>query len=183
VYFPLSSPSFLRLLEDAIISPFCFSFFIFKGSLICKQRSGTEGVPGCSGKGQSAYDYCYDSALYAPPLGECEGDCDSDSECDVCVLSFVLAVVSPPPIEDAIISPFFFSFCIQLGLTCFHRSEDEDVPGCSGSNLISAEDYCITPDPGTLVYMGNDYEPAENFPLGECEGDCDSDYDCAVRKC
>jgi hypothetical protein len=30
--------------------------------------------------------------------------------------------------------------------------------------------------------MGDEDLPAENFPLGECEGDCDGDGDCAVRQ-
>jgi hypothetical protein len=34
-----------------------------------------------------------------------------------------------------------------------------------------------------LVYIGDDGDPAANFPLGECEGDCDDDDECAVRKC
>jgi len=29
-----------------------------------------------------------------------------------------------------------------------------------------------------LHYVGNDGIPAEAFPLGECEGDCDTDYEC-----
>jgi hypothetical protein len=56
----LSLSSFLRLFEDAIISHFCFSFCIFKGSLICTQRSGIEDVPGCIGSGVSGWNYCYD---------------------------------------------------------------------------------------------------------------------------
>ena len=31
-----------------------------KGNLKCKERSGTETVPGCWGSGKSAWDYCYD---------------------------------------------------------------------------------------------------------------------------
>jgi hypothetical protein len=31
--------------------------------------------------------------------------------------------------------------------------------------------------------MGDDGYPAANFPLGVCEGDCDDDDQCAVRRC
>jgi hypothetical protein len=89
VSYPLSLSSFLRLLKDAIISPFCFSFCIFKESLVCMQRSGIEDVPGCIGSGLSAYDYCFHSPSPLTYIGEtgwhkeCEGDCDDDWECDV----------------------------------------------------------------------------------------------------
>jgi hypothetical protein len=66
-------------------------------------------------------------------------------------------------------------------LICFQRYADEAVPGCSGPSL-STEDYCIKPADGTLIIMGDGDLPAENFPLGECEGDCDGDGDCAVRQ-
>jgi hypothetical protein len=77
------------------------------GNLKCFQRGRKESVPGCSKKGRRGWDYCYnDSAnpnptrqpTNAPPdngglittgrdgcgsggCGECEGDCDSDSQC------------------------------------------------------------------------------------------------------
>ena len=64
--------------------------------LICYQRDGLVEVPGCSGSGTSGTDYCIDrepdelaviandgspSELF--PLGNCEGDCDNDSECSL----------------------------------------------------------------------------------------------------
>ena len=49
---------------------------------------------------------------------------------------------------------------------------------------------CYEPPPDELVYMGDDGDEDfkthsrthENFPLGECQGDCDSDWDCAVSQ-
>jgi len=35
------------------------------------------------------------------------------------------------------------------------------------------------PTHSSLKYIGNDWEPLNRFPLGECEGDCDEDGDCA----
>ena len=61
-------------------------------------------------------------------------------------------------------------------LICFHRG-DADVPNCLGTP--GASDYCIKPVAGLLIERGNNGNPSANFPLGECEGDCDNDGDCA----
>eukprot|EP00339_Tiarina_fusa_P022745 CAMPEP_0117025880 /NCGR_PEP_ID=MMETSP0472-20121206/19074_1 /TAXON_ID=693140 ORGANISM="Tiarina fusus, Strain LIS" /NCGR_SAMPLE_ID=MMETSP0472 /ASSEMBLY_ACC=CAM_ASM_000603 /LENGTH=372 /DNA_ID=CAMNT_0004732719 /DNA_START=163 /DNA_END=1281 /DNA_ORIENTATION=+ len=111
------------------------------------------------------------------PLNRCEGDCDNDGQC-------------------------------KNNLICFQRKEYELVPGCSGGMQDgSRTDYCINPDdlnsPDTPQPMpsptpqpvapaptGNSggrpdlqsfgaSPPGNRFPLGECEGDCDSDSDCA----
>lgn len=103
------------------------------------------------------------------PLGECEADCDSDADC-------------------------------ADGLVCFERNGKEWVPGCSGWDP-SGNDYCIragtsskpeaeadaeaeaeTAAPeatsATLFYAGNNGKPSSAFPLGICEGDCDTNKDC-----
>eukprot|EP00581_Thalassiosira_minuscula_P013152 CAMPEP_0183729502 /NCGR_PEP_ID=MMETSP0737-20130205/30475_1 /TAXON_ID=385413 /ORGANISM="Thalassiosira miniscula, Strain CCMP1093" /LENGTH=487 /DNA_ID=CAMNT_0025961705 /DNA_START=130 /DNA_END=1590 /DNA_ORIENTATION=- len=96
-----------------------------EGSLLCFQRDRDETVPGCSGEGTDATDYCFDrriNYLYSPqdkyPLGLCEGSCGSDSDC-----------------ED--------------GLQCFLREWDESVPGCPGEGTFGAG-YCFDhPESGT----------------------------------
>jgi hypothetical protein len=81
-------------------------------------------------------------------LGECQGDCDDDSDCD-------------------------------WGLVCYQRVNNKDpVPRCSGTG-VKNWDYCHTPELNQLVSYGNNGEPQENYPLHECQGDCDYDYDCA----
>jgi beta-lactamase superfamily II metal-dependent hydrolase len=99
--------------------------------LECYERTGTEPVPGCAGRGISGKDYCYTAASSgdratayignngspgsAFPLGECQGDCDNDSEC-------------------------------KTGLECFQRDGGESVPGCSGgSSDNSNTDFCHNP--------------------------------------
>ena len=69
----------------------------------------------------------------------------------------------------------------QYGLVCYQRSSsDLEVPGCNGMPEDST-DYCVQPATNQLVLMGNNGSPSTAFPLGQCEGDCDSDSDCEVR--
>ena len=60
-------------------------------------------------------------------------------------------------------------------LVCFLGRKDEAVPGCSGRGKKN-EQYCHVED---LVIAGDNGKPSSAFPLGECQGDCDSDDDCA----
>ena len=97
------------------------------------------------------------SFLSSKKLGECEGDCDSDEDC-------------------------------EEGLYCFFKDSDTtSVPGCSGSDT-SRTDYCIKrtetsptfsrPVPILFVFPENPPD-ISNLPLQRCQGDCDSDSDCA----
>lgn len=143
--------------------------------LVCFQRAGPyESVPGCSGgKDDATYsDYCVrTSDLSLPrlswsstfPLGQCEGDCDTDSDC-------------------------------KGNLICFQRNEYDEVPSCLGNDW-SRTDYCIPPTSTTPPPTPSPSPPptpntkADNksnanlrfgttFPLGRCEGDCDSNSHC-----
>ena len=75
----------------------CFNFSSFvlalcssQGELLCYQRSGTEAIPGCSGVGTSGKDYCAErpteDTLFLRKnngnLGACDGNCNSDTDCD-----------------------------------------------------------------------------------------------------
>ena len=164
-----------------------------KGNLLCYQRNADEPVPGCTGTGTWAKDYCYDPSsipnhgkdlIYFPeecapnrPCQNCEGDCDRDEDC--------------------------FG-----NLRCYQRNGQDHVPGCNGSG-IWAKDYCYDPNynevvetpsptlastlpptsastlPPTsapqpvtkdLVYFPEECSP--NRRCNECEGDCDRDADC-----
>jgi len=86
------------------------------------------------------------------PLQLCEGDCDTNDDC-------------------------------AYGLKCMQRGKHDPVPVCSGV-LGSRTDYCVPEDGFDL----NDLPEIEDcggspdsiyFPLSECQGDCDHDYDCA----
>jgi hypothetical protein len=106
------------------------------------------------------------------PLGRCQGDCDNNGDC-------------------------------AGNMICHQRGANEAVPGCFGGEADgSRTDYCInpintapttprptpaptvsptnaptTPMPDLQSFGGS--PPAERFPLGLCEGDCDVDGDCA----
>jgi hypothetical protein len=85
-------------------------------------------------------------------LAKCEADCDSDADC-------------------------------KYGLVCFQREiGDSDVPGCVGNATLindGEDDFCIEPPAdNALVLFGDNKFPESNYPLGECQGDCDGDEDC-----
>jgi len=87
-------------------------------------------------------------------LGQCRGDCDADIDC-------------------------------AYGLVCFFRGANvTDVPGCDGdASLVGdgSDDFCIEPqEANELVILGDNGQPASNFPLPKCAGDCDLDVDCAT---
>jgi hypothetical protein len=86
---------------------------------------------------------------------QCQGNCNDDSEC-------------------------------AGGLECFRRNmaTTKSVPGCHGI-ADNGTDYCYDPDDLPLSQRvpilqdkGFNWMPAEEFPLGLCEGDCDADSDC-----
>ena len=99
------------------------------------------------------------------PLGRCEGDCDNDTHC-------------------------------KGSLVCYFRVEGSNapVPGCYGGEQDgSRTDYCVDPNDlgggqktptytsggNLLVLRSYGSSPPPSYkPLGECEGDCDSDRDC-----
>ena len=85
-----------------------------------------------------------------------------------------------------------FSFSMQ----CYQRDGDDGyVPGCQGTPSHNT-DYCV--DPGAAVPTESPVEPPTDpptsscdyevltfvgdgldYPLGCCEGDCDSDSQCS----
>ncbi|KAL3935708.1 MAG: hypothetical protein SGBAC_008823 [Bacillariaceae sp.] len=88
-------------------------------------------------------------------LSECQGDCDDDSDC-------------------------------KFGLICFFRDVGTvSVPGCQGNADETGDgfdDFCIKPPTAnTLVLVGDEDLPASAFPLGKCQGDCDTDDDWYVK--
>ncbi|KAL7548824.1 hypothetical protein ACHAWF_012084 [Thalassiosira exigua] len=63
-------------------------------------------------------------------------------------------------------------------LLCYQRNDYEAVPGCTGRGERGV-DYCALRAPSDALFLkGDDWHPGHNFPLGNCEGDCDSDWNC-----
>ena len=136
--------------------------------LKCFQRGAFELVPGCSGLGRRAFDYCYPESLEPEPpvgpalesigactkgsCGECQGDCDLDWDCGP-------------------------------GLSCYYRNAFEPVPGCSGPG-VSGVDYCFrdlqvrVPPPSNNPELTFVRECTSSSLCGLCQGDCDTDDDC-----
>jgi hypothetical protein len=102
------------------------------------------------------------------PLGECEGDCDSNGDCAVRqLLSSSYRVI----IEASRISHFWaWLFCfLQGSLLCFQRDSTEAVPGCSGEGQ-SRKDYCYDPNPDSSPTAApidqNSGPPVDTLPPG-----------------
>ncbi|CAJ1939721.1 unnamed protein product [Cylindrotheca closterium] len=105
------------------------------------------------------------------------------TESDRFTSSASLQAVAPqstdPPLEIVDMKPL--SMCMgdcdkdsdcARGLMCFQRNANTLVPGCSGGlEDSSRSDYCIPVELPPLAVT-------ETFPLGLCEGDCDSNDDC-----
>lgn len=106
--------------------------FLFQGSLKCFfPRSAGERVPGCQGEPLFGIEYCYDesSLVYLQdvgndgspssvfPLKVCQGDCDSNRDCEgdlVCMQRSALEPVpgcegSGSPSSDYCVKPNLFS--------------------------------------------------------------------------
>ena len=182
----------------------CFPFSAPKGCLACFQRDGGEPVPGCSGNDDARADYCYQPpANYLCYLGQnqgtggyglCQGDCDDDSDCKDGLLCEQRSGLTPIP------------GCVGEGLTGtdYCRYPESKEPSSSPTNFSPTK----MPTPGptksplpptvpptknptnlpTTVAPTVSNKPFEflgenpdgSYPLGECQGDCDSDDQCLV---
>ena len=92
--------------------------------LICFQRRGLTPVPGCSGVGLGEYDYCVppapgllidfgaDPPASKLPFGLCEGECDTDNDCEGDLICFQRSGLTPVPgcLGDGLPS---YDYCIE----------------------------------------------------------------------
>ena len=110
------------------------------------------------------------------PLGLCEGDCDDDSECQVCLLQSMRSYFY----STLHISSFLFVSCfihipLQSPLRCFERNGYDPVPGCEGDGS-QGSDYCTMRIPENLLWDKSNNLGTGQY--GKCEGDCDRSSDC-----
>ncbi|CAJ1965923.1 unnamed protein product [Cylindrotheca closterium] len=151
--------------------------------LICLQRNlGNKDVPGCFGDpdsiGNGSLDFCIQPQ-------------------DITTLVIVGDEGFPTsvfPLDQCHGDCDSDTDCAQ-GLTCFQRTRDEAVPGCTG-NGATGLDYCHNPtlssrsgDDSPVVGTTNGTLPIldfigdremELYSLQECQGDCDFDSDCEL---
>lgn len=59
-------------------------------------------------------------------------------------------------------------------LVCQQRDRGQSVQGCSGKDLSTSRDYCVLPSSSSSLNVVNG-----GGGMGRCQGDCDSDNDCA----
>jgi len=152
------------------------------GNLKCGKRSGYALIPGCLEGGKKDYDYCYDpddgmlplqnlgktGCTEKNPCSQCQGDCDSDSDCEIGLKCFKRDGKTKVP-------------------GC--------APGGSGDK--SNYDFCYDPKQGHPTYFplagkgiyhndaaAKDLLFANYCNLGEyllaCQTKCDSDPECAA---
>jgi len=130
------------------------------------------------------------------PLQVCEGDCDSDEDCDVglicfqreafqevpgcnggeqedsmtdyCIIDPSLSTTYPPTTSPPTLAPTAIPTSIML-----------PVPDASSPVTATApQPTAAATTSNVLQVVGNNGEPPEAFPLQQCQGDCDSDRDC-----
>jgi hypothetical protein len=102
----------------------------------------------------------YGSPSSSVRLGECQGDCSSDSDCAQGLVCVQRDSGSPlPPGCTGPSTDYGINFCAK--------------PFSSGSSAPSSGSE------RAVKRKGNDGSPSSAFPLGMCEGDCDNDSECA----
>jgi hypothetical protein len=132
------------------------------------------------------------SVLY--PLGRCHGQCSSDDDCATGLVCLVREKVTDPvygcegPLLDRT------DYCVNPG----------DIPGSTvgtptvptttddanttttttdgGISVDGADDTYMEPLKGvlTILYLGGAVNPNTTEPLGECQGNCGLDVECAA---
>lgn len=98
-------------------------------------------------------DYVCNNDDCTKPLQQCEGDCDSDSDC-----------------------------AGGSGSVCFFRAEAIGVPGCRGGrDYDNNHDFCILKKdlPMSIEFVCNGFDcDFDTKPLQQCQADCDEDEEC-----
>ena len=161
-----------------------------------QQRSGTEAIPGCIGDPKNGQDYCRypdeasptpqptDAVSPAPTPEPTQGVTPAPTSLPTPNLS---NAPTPPPTPATYPELTFVGnpapstlgvcegdcdsdFDCGPDMECFQRPGNETVSGCLGIGN-SGTDYCaLRLTANTLFLKGNNGSPAENFPLGLCEG-------------
>ncbi|CAE8698862.1 unnamed protein product, partial [Polarella glacialis] len=167
--------------------------------LKCFQRDKGQDAPGCLDRPPTDYDVCYDpnapksvTTDNSPGGGGkrklfvCEGDCDSDDDCQGSLKCFQRDKYEKIPgckgsgksgwdycasygtkAVELISDPYRASLVecegdcdsdshCSTGLKCFQRNGDAPIPGCEGNSAKSSWDYCY--DPAKAIQLGSDLD-------------------------
>jgi len=159
--------------------------------LYCFKKDITiTSVPGCIGFDMSSTDFCtYENSTYIPvdestgltsnfndddeiialpklspkKLGLCEGDCDSDEDCDEGLYCFIKK-------KDVLYVP---------GCDGFDSSRTDYCTYKNATTGLISESVSSTSIELPLLFVYKENPPnISNLPLHLCQGDCDSDDDC-----
>jgi len=143
--------------------------------LYCFQRDAYEPVPGCGNKPTGAgfdtrADYCVqgpnpadDSDMTITEAPEEDTFLEGDTQTGTASPSFAVT-------EDA---------TVQLTLTESVEEASNMEPAIAAEERPDGSGTMITDDIKPLQVPGNNGEPADAFPLQNCQGDCDDDSECA----
>ena len=127
------------------------------------------------------------------PLGKCEGDCDSDDDCQSGLVCFQRDFNDIVPGCSGDVSNNNYDYCIHPSDTASSQNQDDDTLDTLAPTKSSTMAPTTAPTPSTasptapiivnttsteLAIMGNNGDPSNVFPLAVCQGDCDSDSDC-----
>lgn len=116
----------------------------------------------------------------------CEGDCDHSGECAGSLRCFQRGGTERVPGckgtgtagMDYCYDPNSFTG-LTIGIISTATASPTAPPATPLPTVPPSASAVIAPTaPGVLTLVGNGGNPASGFPLGICEGDCDSDIDC-----
>ena len=158
--------------------------------LTCYQRSGSDPVPGCSGSPRSDVDYCVPDGSQSDAkqeindvggdldddndlLGRCEGDCDSDDECDSGLVCFQRSDDEPVPRCNG--NPRTgWDYCVrESDLDLLDEMNDTDDADGQVGGVVETPRPTVRPTlppPGVVFGYPDGSEPDD---MQRCHGDCD----------
>jgi hypothetical protein len=169
------------------------------GNLVCYQRGRGDPVPGCPNKNLgTTRDYCVVPSKIGNSrnkLGLCEGDCDTNSDCESGLVCHQREAYEPIPngcrgslrwSTDLCVRPGSgrvpdtqsnkLGLCggdcdsdndCRSGLVCHQREANEPFPeGCEGDSSRWSTDYCVRPGSDRVADTGSNNDVAVSNPLG-----------------
>ena len=139
------------------------------GNLICHQRNRGQAVPGCTGKSlATSRDYCIPPGTQSRgKLGECEGDCNRNSDCEGNLVCHQRNSYDPIPSGCRGRLSWRTDYCVKPGN---NRNNGRDTAGENRNNQVStgttATDQVATTSSGSFrlkIYWQEGYDWQEEY--------------------